>query len=162
MKSKLPLITISFILLFLSWTNAKAQSDTTSITPSHLAKAESFLIATGVDTKFPAIVESIVSTFVKQVPEDQRDTYASVMRKFMNKYYTWDNLKGDLSKIYAAEFTEDELTQMIAFYNSPVGKKYSEKSVTLLQKGMQIGQNVVMSHQSELQDMIKEAYPQKN
>ena len=162
MKSKLILITISCVL-FLSWTSAKAQtSPTTNFSPSHLQAAEDFLIAAGVNTKFPAVIESVVSAFSKQVPENERTVFTDIMRKFMNKYYTWDILKASLDKIYASEFTEDELKELTDFYNSPIGRKYNGKSVELLQKNMQMGQQVVVDHQSELQQMIKDAIPEKN
>lgn len=161
MKSKLNLILISCIL-FLGWTSSAKAQTAPNLSASHLQTAESFLIATGVNTKFPAIVESIINTFSSQVSENDRPTFISVMRKFMNKYYTWDNLKLSLDKVYAAEFTEIELKQMIDFYNSPVGKKYSEKLVQLMQQGMQIGQQVIIDHQSELEQMVKEASSAKN
>jgi hypothetical protein len=161
MKLKLSLITLGGLLL-LGITNVKAQATTSSFTPSHIESAENFLIATGVNTKFPAIIENIVAAFSKQIPEDNRAAFADVMRKFMSKYYTWDILKVDLDKMYAAEFTEDELKQMSDFYSSPVGKKYAEKSVELLQQSMQIGQQVVVNHRPELEQMMKDAMGSKN
>jgi len=161
MKSKLILI-ITIGILFLSWTNAKAQTSSQNFKPSHLQAAENFLIAAGVDTKFPSLIESIVNAFSKQIPENNRATFGNIMRKFMNKYYTWDILKTSLDKIYASEFTESELKELADFYNSSIGKKYNGKSVELLQKNMQLGQQVVAGHQSELQQMIKEAIPEKN
>jgi len=161
MKSKLPLITIGCIL-FLSWTSVKAHSSAQDFTPAHLQAAENFLIAAGVNTKFPAIIETVVNAFANQAPESERAIFSDVMRKFMNKYYTWDILKTSLDKIYASEFTESELKELADFYNSSIGKKYNGKSVELLQKNMQLGQQVVAGHQSELQQMIKEAIPEKN
>jgi hypothetical protein len=161
MKSKLILITISSVLL-LSWTNAKAQSSSQDFTSSHLQAAESFLMAAGVNTKFPAVIESIVNAFSKQIPENNRTAFGDIMRKFMNKYYTWDNLKLSLDKIYASEFTESELKELSDFYSSPIGRKYTGKSVELLQKNVQIGQQIVTDHQSEFEQMIRDAIQQKN
>jgi hypothetical protein len=161
MKSKLILI-ITIGILFLSWTNAKAQTSSQNFKPSHLQAAENFLIAAGVDTKFPSLIESIVNAFSKQIPENNRATFGNIMRKFMNKYYTWDNLKPSLDKIYASEFTESELKELSDFYSSPIGKKYTGKSVELLQKNVQIGQQIVTDHQSEFEQMIKDAIAEKN
>ena len=161
MKFKLTLIIIGCILC-LSSTSVKAQSSAQDFTPVHLQAAENFLIAAGVNTKFPAVIESIVNAFSKQIPENDRAAFADVMRKFMNRYYTWDKLKASLDKIYASEFTESELKELGDFYNSPIGRKYMGKSVELLQKNMQIGQQVVADHQSEFQQMMKDAIPEKN
>ena len=161
MKSKLILI-ITVGIVFLSWTNAKAQTSSENFKPSHIKAAENFLIAAGVDTKFPTVIESIVSAFSKQIPENNRATFGNIMRKFMNKYYTWDSLKLSLDNIYASEFTENELKELLDFYSSPIGKKYTGKSAELLQKTVQIGQQIVTDHQSEFEQMIKDAVAQKN
>jgi hypothetical protein len=149
-------------MLFLSFTQLKAQTSTTTFTQSHLQAAENYLIATGINTKFGAITDNIVNAFGKQIPENSRAAFINVMQKFMQKYYTWDTLKGDLSKLYAIEFTEDELKQLTAFFNTPLGQKYGDKLITLSQKGMQLGQQIVIDHKPELEQMMKEAMPKKN
>lgn len=156
MKFKLNLIALTVVFL-LGFTVAKAQTDSTKFTATHLQAAESFLIATGVNTQFNGIIDNMVNVISKQIPENNRAAFVGVMKKFMNKYYTWDILKGDFSKMYAKEFTESELNQLTVFYNSPIGKKYSGKMVTLQQQGMLVGQKVVSEHQSELEQMMKDA-----
>ncbi|MGN6638011.1 MAG: DUF2059 domain-containing protein [Mucilaginibacter sp.] len=151
---KLTLITIAGVLLLCVGAKAQTAQD---LTPSHLQTAEKYLIATGINTKFGAITDNIINAFSGQIPENQRQAFVGVMKKFMDKYYTWDTLKSKLDKLYAAEFTEDELNQLIVFVNTPLGKKYVEKSVTLSQKGMLLGQEVVKDHQDELEQMMKEA-----
>lgn len=161
MRFKPALVTLVSIL-FLSFTQLKAQTSTGTFTAAHLQAAEHFLISTGINGQFGAITDNIVQTFGAQIPENNRAAFVGVMQKFMHKYYTWDNLKGDLSKIYAAEFSEDELAQMTTFFNTPAGKKYSAKMVILTQRGMALGEQVVKDHQSELEQMIKDAVPDKN
>jgi hypothetical protein len=161
MKSKLILITISCVL-FLTWTNVKAQTASLNFSPSHLQAAENLLISMGLNTQFGAITDNIVKAFGNQMPENNRAAFVGVMQKFMNKYYNWEVLKGDFSKIYAAEFSEGELVQMTAFFNTPVGKKYANKLALLTQKGMLLGQKVVQDHQTELEQMMKNAIPEKN
>ena len=161
MKLKLTFITIAGSVL-LSINHVKAQSNAVTYTQPQLQAAEKFLIATGINIKFEEITNNIVQAFSAQMPENNRAAFIGVMQKFMHKYYTWDTLKGDLSKIYAAEFTEDELSQMTAFFNTPVGKKYSDKLVTLTQKGMALGQQVIKDHQAELEQMIKDVTDNKN
>ena len=115
MKFKPTLVTFA-IILFLSFTQVKAQTNTAALTTSHLQAAENFLISTGINDQFGVITDNIAQAFGTQMPENNRAAFMGVMQKFMHKYYTWDNLKGDLSKIYAAEFSEDELTQITIFF----------------------------------------------
>lgn len=158
MKFKLNIIAITGIILF-SFTIIKAQTATNTFTPSHLQSAENYLIATGVNTKFGSITDNIVSAFGKQIPENNRAAFIDVMEKFMHKYYTWDALKGEMSQMYATEFTEDELKQLTTFYNTPLGQKYGEKIVILSEKGMLLGQQIIKDHQPELEQMMKDAMP---
>jgi len=44
------------------------------------------------------------------------------------------------AKIYASNFTEDELQDVIAFYESPTGKKFQGLAPQLMQESMQHGQ----------------------
>ncbi len=162
MKIKLILITLTGILL-LTQTIVKAQTSTTTFTASHLQAAESYLIATGINTRFGAITDNMVGTFSQQIPENNRAAFVEIMQKFMHKYYTWDSLKGKLSEMYAAEFTEDELKELTTFFSTPLGQKYGSKLVVLTQKGMLLGQAVVKDHQSELEQMMKDGFSaQKN
>ena len=161
MKFRLALIILNGVL-FLSFTQLRAQTTTTTFTQSHLQAAENYLISTGISTQFGPITDNIVNTFSKQMPENSRTAFVNVMKTFMHKYYTWDTLKGDLSKMYAAEFTENELIQLTAFFNTPLGRKYGDKMSTLTQEGMVMGQKVIKDHQPELEQMMKEAMPDKN
>lgn len=151
---KLTLITIASMLLLCI--GAKAQT-TENLTPSHLQAAETYLIATGINTKFGTITDNIINTFSNQIPENERQAFVDVMKKFMSKYYTWDTLKGKMDELYAAEFTKDELDQLTVFVKTPLGKKFTDKAATLLQKGMLLGQQVVQDHQAELEQMMKDA-----
>ena len=155
MKLNLITLTALFLLLF---TGLKAQTTSTEFTASHLKVAEQYLIATGINKQFGGIITNMINSSSAQIAESHRASYVKVMEAFMGKYYSWDVLKNDFLKVYAAEFTEDELKQLTTFYNSPIGKKVSEKTPLLLQKGMGIGQQVMASHRPELEQMMKEAF----
>jgi hypothetical protein len=157
MKLKLTLIALTWALLF-SAANVNAQTTSTTFSASHLKSAELFLIATGINTQFTGIVETMIGTSSAQIPEAQRPTFINIMKQFMGKYYSWDVLKDDLAKIYSAEFTEDELNQLTTFYNSPLGKKVSSKTPLLLQKGVALGQQIIANHRPELEQMMQDAF----
>lgn len=159
MKFKLNLIAIT-LLLCGTFFKAKAQTTEPNITPSHLQAAEKFLVSYGIGDQFQTMTDNIINVTSNRLPENQRADFAAVMRKFMAKYYTWDIIKGSMSKIYAQEFTEAELSQLADFYNSPIGKKYAGKMPSLIQKGMLIGQQVMNEHKDDLIQMMKDATKQ--
>jgi hypothetical protein len=151
-------INLIIITLFLSvvFHKANAQTAEPAITPAHLQAAEKFLVAYGIGDQFKTMTDNIINVTSNRLPEAQRADFTDVMRKFMAKYYTWDIIKGAMSKIYAQEFDEAELDKLADFYNSPIGKKYAEKMPSLTQKGMLMGQQIMAEHKDELVQMIQD------
>ncbi|MCC2547171.1 DUF2059 domain-containing protein [Hymenobacter sp. BT175] len=78
------------------------------------------------------------------------------MRAFMNKYMSWNALREDMVRLYAREFTEKELRDLVKFYKSPTGQKYVSKQSSLMQSGMEIGQRRVRENMPELQRTVEE------
>ncbi|MBB6112755.1 hypothetical protein SAMN05421821_12265 [Mucilaginibacter lappiensis] len=157
MKIKLNLITL-ICLFILSAGSIKAQTTQPTYTQGQLKAAEQCLIATGIDKQFGDLIDKTINTGSTQIPEEHRASFVKVMKTFMGKYFTWDALKGPIAKLYAAEFTESELNQLTAFYNTPLGKKVGEKLPELMQKGMLLGQQSVEAHRPELEQMMKDAF----
>jgi hypothetical protein len=151
-------LTLLIGLFFLTVSGLKAQTATPTFTASHLKAAEQYLAATGISAQFGEVISKMVNSSSAQIPEAHRASYLKVMQAFMGKYYTWDVLKDSFTKIYAAEFTEDELKQLTTFYNTPLGKKVSSKTPVLMQKGMEIGQQTITTHRPELEQMMKDAF----
>lgn len=89
--------------------------------------------------------------------------YKGVMRQFLERYLGFENLRDELVSLYAESFSTEELTEIIRFYESPVGKKTITQFPDLFSKGMAIGQKRVADHTAELKELIeKEAERLKN
>ena len=80
--------------------------------------------------------------------------YERQMREFLNKYMSWASMKDDMVGIYVSEFTEQELKELIAFYQTPVGKKTVAKMPLLMVKGAELSQKRMQDHMPELQAAI--------
>jgi hypothetical protein len=50
------------------------------------------------------------------------------------------DLVTEIANVYAGEYSEDELKQIIAFYKSPVGQKYLDMGPRLTQRAAALGQ----------------------
>jgi hypothetical protein len=134
---------------------AKAQ---TAITPSHLKAAENVLTTMGADTLMKSTTAAMLKQASTRLPQEKHAVFLDVMNKFMAKYLNWDLLKDQIASLYAQEFTEKELKDIVVFYNTPTGKKLIQKMPGLTQKGMQLGQQAVEGHQVELQNMMEDAF----
>lgn len=61
---------------------------------------------------------------------------------------TLDGLYDKLAELYMTEFTQTEIKELVAFYNTDLGKKLAEKQLSLTQKGMMLGQSWGMELQA--------------
>jgi hypothetical protein len=119
---------------------------------SHHATAESLLTMMDMDKVMSQSVDQMLQMQVKQNPAIA--PFEQQMKAFLNKYMSWASMKEDMVKLYQAEFTEPELKELIAFYQTPVGKKTIQKMPQLLSKGAEIGQTRIQEHLPELQAAI--------
>jgi hypothetical protein len=148
---------LSLLLVWVLWTPALAQSAAPAavpITPSHRQVAEALLGTIYSDDSFNKVIDQVLVTQLKGHPEAQ--PYENELRTFLSKYMSWAALKPDMAEVYAREFTEPELREMLRFYQSPTGKKAAAKIPTLMQMGMEIGQRHVKDHMPELQKLIQD------
>ena len=80
-----------------------------------------------------------------------------VMREFFAEHLAWDQIQPDYVALYADLYTEDELREMISFYQTDVGQKMVEVMPEMAVRSQQIAQQHIQEHASELQQKIMEA-----
>lgn len=159
MRIKAAFLIAAFVALF-SVGDVLAQTKTT-ITPAHFKAAEEVLQASGIDVQFKESIQALVNQYSEQVAVEKREKFKQVLNTFMAKYASWDNVKDNLSSIYAEAFSETELKQLAAFYQTQLGKKLVREQPFLLQKSVQFGQTLIASHQVELQQMLQDVFKDK-
>jgi hypothetical protein len=143
--------TISLVLsisaIFLLFSTSIAVED------SHKKAAEKLLIQIGTDKILARTIENVLNMQIQQQPS--LAPYKEVMLKFFEKHMGFESLKDDLIEIYVEAFTEKELNDIMAFYETPTGRKTLEKLPELSAKGAQLGQTRVQQNIQELQEMIQ-------
>ena len=78
------------------------------------------------------------------------------MRKFFEKYISFEALKDDLIKIYCKYYTDEDIKGLIAFYKTPLGKKVLKQTPQIASESMLIGQKAVQDNMAELIKMLEE------
>lgn len=116
---------------------------------SHHAAAESLLTMMDMEKVMSQSIDQVLQIQVRQNPAIA--PFQQQMKAFLTKYMSWASMKQDMVKLYESEFTEAELKELIAFYQTPVGKKTIQKMPQLLSKGAEIGQTRIQEHLPELQ-----------
>jgi hypothetical protein len=82
--------------------------------------------------------------------------FRDVMEKFFREVLSWKVVGPQMVALYAREFTETELRDLIAFYQTPTGQKFAGKQSELMQKASAITEAQVTANQAELQRRIQE------
>jgi uncharacterized protein len=144
-------LTLSLVFaLSLSALSAPAYADATSHRKVALKLCETLGMAKMMNSSIDVMLKGQVQANPQLASKEPQ------MRAFFAKYLSWESLKEDFLKIYMEAFTEAELTQLIAFYETPVGKKTLSVMPTLMEKGSQLGISRVQEHIAELQKAVQE------
>jgi len=139
-------ITLAIAVIFMSLSTSSADED------SHKKTAEKLLTQIGTDRILAQSIENTLNAQIQQQPS--LAPYKEVMLNFFEKHMGFESLKDDLIAIYVEAFTEEELNDIMAFYETPTGRKTLEKLPELSAKGAQLGQSRVQQNIQELQEMI--------
>lgn len=68
------------------------------------------------------------------------ERYQAKANAELDRAIGWDKIKPELIKLYTTNFTESELKDLNAFYQSPLGKKVLEKMPRLTAESAQLTQ----------------------
>jgi len=89
---------------------------------------------------------------VKRIPA--MAPYKDIYLKFFHKYTKWDDMKKDLAKLYASNFTVKELNELSKFYSSKVGQKSLVLLPRLTAVTMKFAQARIAKHAKELKEAV--------
>ena len=79
-------------------------------------------------------MNSAKKQILAMIPEDKHAAFTVEFDAMLPKIYE------GTAKIYMEEYTKEDIKAMLAFYESPVGKKINEKAGVFLEKSQAAGQ----------------------
>jgi hypothetical protein len=91
--------------------------------------------------------------------EETKAAVVAFQKKIMEEMMggmTGANLKDDVAKIYSEVFTKEELADMGAFYQSPIGKVFSDKQPELTEKMNGVMMTRMMANMPKVQQRMQE------
>ncbi len=65
-----------------------------------------------------------------------------------------EGMVNQMKQLYRDSFTDEELTEVIAFYNTAVGQKFIKQSPALMQEGARIGMLEAQNAQGKLMERL--------
>ena len=141
---------LALLLSVAAASGARAQD----LSASHLAAAEALLVATETEAAMNQSVDSMLENQIELNPE--LAPFRDIMRAFIREHLSWDAVRDELVQVYAQAFTEAELREITAFYQTETGRKAALLTPSLMAQGMGIGQRAVVAHRHELEARIEE------
>ncbi len=140
---------------------------------SHAADAERFLQLARADKLAVPVYAQVQQMFAQRFAESKApdsqtallETYQAKANAALDQAVGWDKLKPDMVKLYTSNFNEQELKELIDFYQSPLGQKVLQKMPTLTAQAAQLTQSklqaAVPKVNKMLADMTAELEPNK-
>lgn len=107
-------------------------------TASHNASAEAFLTLAHADKLGTPVYMQVQQMFAQRFEQTKApaakqsvlDSYQAKANAALDQAIGWPKLKPDMVKLYTTNFSESELKDLVAFYQSPLGKKVLENAAT--------------------------------
>jgi uncharacterized protein len=100
-------------------------------------------------------------TMANLTPDQQKNATEMSQRvvEFAMQKMSWDAMKAEFIKLYDDTYTEDEISGILMFYQSPPGQAMLAKSPALMANTMALVQKRMAEIKPELDDMIKKSLP---
>ena len=148
-------------LLLLSASATRAQTPE----PDAMAAARSLVTTMKLTDQYkallPAILFGIKPAVTQDRPELERDYDAMLpmIADAFTPYYT--AMVDGIATVYANNFTVQEMREIEAFYRQPIGQKLLEKTPTVSQQALAVGQEIGRKAAEDLRHRLTEALRQK-
>jgi uncharacterized protein len=147
MMKRAPLLFALLLSLALGVVATPAGAQESELAPEHLALARQYVDLTDKSGIYEvALVETAVRTMrtiVSQNPEIVQPVDDAITKTLAFYKEKKGDLMDQFARVYAMNFTSEELEQIVAFYESPVGAKLATANATInqsLQDVMQVYQ----------------------
>lgn len=121
-------------------------------TPARIALAEQLMTAADMQRNYQRTMDVMIQQQMRQNPMLQQ--FEPTMRSFFDKYLSWSEVRGDMVRVYALTYTEDELRQLATFYQTPLGRRVMETAPEIAARSAELTQRRLMEHMPELQQQI--------
>jgi len=121
--------------------------------PAYSTKIKTMFEVSGTAVSYKAAIKQMFTMFKQQKTNVPDSVWVEFEGEFMNT--SLDDLVSMLEPVYAKHLTLDDLNQMIAFYQTPIGKKFAEKTPMITTESMQVGQQWGMKIGREFQEKLK-------
>ncbi|WP_052833121.1 DUF2059 domain-containing protein [Bradyrhizobium sp. LTSP885] len=144
---------------------ARAQTAAPSPSPEALAVAKELVATIHLADQFKALMPTIMKGLKPAIVQGRSDVdrdYDALTPVLLEGFQArYDELSEAVAIIYANNFTPDDLQALIAFYKSPVGQKFLQKTPVVTQQSLLAGQKFGQSVAADMRQRIIEELRKK-
>jgi Uncharacterized protein conserved in bacteria (DUF2059) len=119
----------------------------------HLAAAAQVLELNGLQETLHITDSAYVAAVMRSSP--LWEPYRDVLQEWVDHVYDWDVVRPALAQRLAANFTEAELAELLAFYQKPLGKKLLTLRPQLQRDLMDLTFTAMEHYQPELKSKLR-------
>ena len=124
---------------------------------SHREAVETLFKLTHMEQKINESVDNVLLIQLQQSP--QLEPHRQALRRFLERHIGWNSMKDELVLMYMQAFTEQELSEMNAFYTTPTGQKVITDVPKLVQRRNRMARQRIQQNIGELQKLITQPPP---
>lgn len=142
------------LVIFIALVTLPAATLTAAEPGSHEAAARRLVHVTGGASTAEAGAESMMG-MIRGNPD--LAPYEDVFRAWYKKVFASGDFDGEMAAIYMKYFSEKELSDLVAFYETPLGLKTLSTLPKIMKEGVDLGMARANDHQAELIQMLDAA-----
>lgn len=120
-------------LMLVSLTSSYGQS-----TDPYFKALKEMFIASGVEETYRTVVIQMIDMYKQQSPQSDAALWDELQKEFLGT--SIDYLVEMMVPVYQKHMTIEDLKGMIAFYTTPLGKKFVASTPAIMSESMQVGQ----------------------
>lgn len=106
------------------------------------------------------MVDQSTSRIMSRIPPEKQDKFKKAMAQLdtiIKEEMSWDKMKSQYVQIYMETFTQQEIDDLAAFYQTPSGKSFIKKQPQVIQRTSAISQEkmgVMMERFSSMMQQV--------
>lgn len=128
---------------------ALAQAGPAKISESHLALAREVLTRLRVEES--AVAGAVISIDQQVAANPGIAPFREVMVAWARDAFNSEEARTGFATLYAERLSEEDLRALLAFYDTPAGRRLAEQQPALIQAGAELGRRLAESRQPDLQ-----------
>ncbi|MBB2147015.1 DUF2059 domain-containing protein [Pedobacter sp. LMG 31464] len=114
------------------------------------------MVASGAENTCKVVINQMITAFKTKKSDVPEEFWTEMSAELLKT--TIGDMADMLVPVYEKHLTLADINQLIAFYESPIGKKFAEKTPIITQESMQVGQQLGMKIGQKVVEKLKEKY----